>query len=129
LLDKLTQPKELSGLLNKALIALRRLFDNDGFTEAESSNEMLEHYKKRNDPTSAFVTDGCSLDDLNARTERAELYKSYSVYCKNSGYGREGRNDFYERIRNYPGITEVEGGNGEFYFVGIKLKAKVSLSI
>jgi P4 family phage/plasmid primase-like protien len=128
LIDKLTQPKELSGLLNKALVALRRLYEQDGFTEAESSKKMLEHYKKRNDPTSAFVTDCCSLDDLNARTERSILYQSYSVYCKNSGYWREGRNDFYERIRNYPGIREVEGSETGFFFEGIQLINKSSLS-
>jgi P4 family phage/plasmid primase-like protien len=124
LIERLTRPDELSGLLNRALVGLKRLFENDGFSEAESVGKMLEEYKKRNDNIAAFITDCCDLTDLNADTERQMLYNNYSSYCNNSGYPRTGKNEFYERIRTTSPISEVEKTDGKWYFRGIKIKTK-----
>ena len=122
LIERLKQPDELSGLLNHALVGLKRLFENDGFTESESVRKMLEEYKKRNDTIAAFITDCCDLTDLGADTERQILYDNYSSHCNNSGYSRTGRNEFYERIRTMSPIAEVEITDGRWYFRGIKIK-------
>ncbi|MBF0542101.1 MAG: bifunctional DNA primase/polymerase, partial [Nitrospirae bacterium] len=73
LISKLINPTELSGLLNKALEGLSRLYGNNKiFSESEAVKKAMESYQKSNDPVSAFISDRCELD-IESRIERTTL--------------------------------------------------------
>jgi P4 family phage/plasmid primase-like protien len=122
IINRITQPEELSGLLLRALSGLRRLFANNGFTESDSVKEALSEYKRWNDPVAAFVMDKCDLTDLNGKIDRTVLYNAFTRYCAEEGFGRASNQIFYKRIKSYPGICLVEGDDGKYFFKGIKPK-------
>jgi len=56
-LEKLTQPSELSGILNQVLDALRVLLLDNAFKETESTLAMLEQYRQENDHVARFLSE------------------------------------------------------------------------
>jgi len=122
LIDKLTTPGELSGLLNRALAGLVRLHARNGFSEIETTEKSLAEYKRWNDPVAAFLQDKCDLNDIAGRIERGQLYNIYLKYCKIEGFNPESKIAFFRKIRSTPGVGEVEGDNGQYIFTGIKIK-------
>jgi len=120
LADKMTEPSELSGLLNRALSGLHRLFENEGFTESVTIRESLDDYKKQNDTVAAFINDYCELrQDLEI--ERKALYDSYVSYCKKEGYEAIGRIACYNKVRAYPQVGEKKEPKTRC-FTGIGIK-------
>jgi len=120
LADKMTEPSELSGLLNRALRGLHRLFNNEGFTESVTVKSSLDDYKRQNDTVAAFISD-CCFFDINATIERGELYTAYTKYCEEEKYKTIGRNEYYNKVRAYSQVTE-KGDGKKRYFVGISQK-------
>jgi P4 family phage/plasmid primase-like protien len=121
LADKMTEPDELSGLLNRALRGLHRLFNNEEFTESATIKASLDDYKKQNDTVAAFVND-CCVFDVNAETERGELFTAYQRYCESEGYKEISRIACYNRIRAHSQISEKREMQGKRYFTGIKIQ-------
>jgi putative DNA primase/helicase len=117
---KLTRPNELSGLLNRALIGLNRLFENQDFTETEIVKDAVENYQKQNDTVVAFVNDCCEFGE-SFETERSKIYDAYTTYCKNEGFEAESRIVCYDRIRAYPQVGEKKEPKTRF-FTGIRIK-------
>jgi putative DNA primase/helicase len=120
LADKMTEPSELSGLLNRALKGLHRLFESEGFTESVTIRESLDNYKKQNDTVAAFINDYCELrQDLEI--ERTALYDSYVSYCKKEGYEAISRIACYNKVRAYPQVGEKKEPKTRC-FTGIGIK-------
>ena len=85
ILDRLTTPEELSGLLNWALEGLKRLQKNGRFTKSLTSDELQELYESMSDPITAFIetrliqsTSGAELKDT--------VYQAYYRFCRDRGY-------------------------------------------
>jgi P4 family phage/plasmid primase-like protien len=126
LIDKLTTPEELSGLLNLALIALKQLQKEEGFRNI-SIEETMQQYNKNADTTTTFIEEGCTLDPGNPEyyTLTTNVYNEYVIYCKEKNESPLEANVFRarlvkwgikkERIRSY--------GIREYYYNGIKLKS------
>ncbi|KJU84697.1 DNA primase [Candidatus Magnetobacterium bavaricum] len=122
LISRLTTKQELSGLLNKALKGLYRLFINDRFSENASTQDMLEKYKRDNDNVIAFVSDACVLKE-GVMAERNQLYNMYLIYCESEGRKAVTKNNFNKRIRLLKDVTEKAKNNGlNWYFIGITSK-------
>lgn len=102
LLAKITQPSELSGLLNRALNGLRRLFDNGDFSESETVQKAVRDYIKANDTVAAFIDDMCDVTP-DGEIERGKLYQAYLQYCESEGYRPESRKVCYLRVRTAGG--------------------------
>jgi putative DNA primase/helicase len=116
---KLTQPNELSGLLNRALAGLNRLFENQDFTASETVKDAVEDYKKQNDTVAAFVADCCEFGE-GLEVERTKIYDAYTTYCQNEGFEAASRIACYNRIRAYPQVGEKKEPNAR-YFTGIRI--------
>lgn len=85
ILDKLTTPEELSGLLNWALEGLRRLQENGHFTKSMSAEELQELYESMSDPITAFIEERIVLESSGVASKDA-VYMSYRQFCKDRGY-------------------------------------------
>jgi len=79
LIDKLTAKDELSGLLNWALIGLKRLLDKGVFSYNKTVDEIRLIMEKHGDSLSAFVQDILIREDGNKITKQY-MYKLYTLY-------------------------------------------------
>ena len=84
LLEKLTQPSELSGILNQVLDALQVLLADNAFKETESTRAMLEQYRQENDHVARFLSEGYKLVD-DASVLEDDLYSHYKYWCEDDG--------------------------------------------
>jgi phage/plasmid-associated DNA primase len=83
LINKLTTPEELSGLLNLALIALRQLHRDGGFKDV-SVEKIRKEYEENSNTVRAFLHERCVID-LTAPeyyTLTTNVYNEYIIYCK-----------------------------------------------
>jgi putative DNA primase/helicase len=85
-LDKrLTNPKELSGLLNLVIEAIHRLEKNNyQFTIPKSAEKALESYKHEHDKTQQFINENCIVDKVNdkLKTPLKYFYNAYDNWCR-----------------------------------------------
>lgn len=82
--DRLTQPEELSGILNRAIQGLHRLFRNETFTTPAKVSEALENYRTENDSVVAFVK-ACVQANPEARITKKRFYQTYRTWCEDQG--------------------------------------------
>lgn len=120
IIEKITPEHELSGLLNFAINGLKRLHNQQVFTEPEPVKQALSEYMKANDTVEAFISDCCDLG-LEYSIERQKFYNAYSQYCTKEDYESVTRNLFYNKVRGKPGIREHRTPE-ERLFIGIKCK-------
>jgi putative DNA primase/helicase len=76
-------PEEMSGILNWALVGLKRLQENGRFTNELPSDKMREIYVKLANSLKAFVIDQCEVtgnpDDFLSKDD---FYVAYARYCQ-----------------------------------------------
>tara|TARA_B100002003_G_scaffold34810_1_gene30131 strand:- start:127 stop:2409 length:2283 start_codon:yes stop_codon:yes gene_type:complete len=99
--------EEMDGIFNWALAGLKHLFEQDHFTESKTLDDMLEKYKKDNNPVMTFIEDYCFIN-TEVSTEKNKIYKTYKdEFCKNNGYKSFGNSQFFKELkRQVPQISE-----------------------
>ena len=97
LIDKLIA--ERSGIMNMVLEGLKRLKTNGVFTIASTSEELKAEYRESNSMCSVneFVKDECNVGE-EYTVDCAELYDSYSNYCKQFGFKPVNNVNFGKRL-------------------------------
>lgn len=74
---------ELPGILNWSLHGLKRLRENDDFTDAKSVEEMREFYQKMSNNCIAFTDDECLLTGRpEDSVTKDDFYNRYVSYCE-----------------------------------------------
>lgn len=81
LMERITQDKELSGLLNWSIEGFRRLIDQGHFTRPEKSKQIEKKWIKETDSLKAFVLEYCEEDPDN-RVIKEDFYSAYTDYCE-----------------------------------------------
>ena len=82
IITKLTTEKELSGVLNWALVGLDRLFKNKGFSRTDSYSEVRTLWRRNVSTAIAFLQDKIEQTYHPEDYETHEdLYKAYIFYC------------------------------------------------
>ena len=120
LIPKLTQPNELSGILNKAVEALKVLEQEKQFRTTESTDEMLEEYRTENDQVSRFLSEHCVHTSQGEILEDT-LYQGYVTWAEDEGIKnslpktkfRDGVKAWgaqHQRVRDNGGRTQVYKG-------------------
>jgi putative DNA primase/helicase len=99
----LADPRELSGVLNKSLTALASLRAR-GFTEAESTRQAHEEFRKATDPLDVWL-DNNTITHPDAMVARDELMRRYAEVCEAAGRPTFSRKAFYQAVgRAKPGL-------------------------
>jgi len=80
LLQKLLDPKEMSGILNWALEGLARLLKNGRFTGTQSAKAIMERYERNADPIKFFLEER-TIKEGDAFVPKDELWKAFAQYC------------------------------------------------
>lgn len=123
LLDKITTEKEKSGILNLALIGLRRLIKNGGFIGTDDIETVKDDYIRNSADVGNFITDKCTLGKDYKEVCR-ELWDVYLTYCKDYGkYAKDDKTFGMElQSKHIPRERLMENYERNYYYIGIKLK-------
>jgi P4 family phage/plasmid primase-like protien len=130
LIDKLTTPEELSGLLNLALIALKQLHKDGGFKDI-SVESIRKEYDENSNTVEAFLQDKCVVD-LTAPeyyTLTTNVYNEYLIFCKERKERPLEMNIFGKKLAELGILKEriryCGGGEREYCYMGIKLRSEL----
>ena len=117
ILKKLTTEEELSGLLNKALKALKRLLKKGRFSYSKTIEEIREDYIRKSSPISAFIMDCLELDS-DAFIVKKELYSLFAEYCRIRNIPSVTQDTFFKNLPRYIAVTDfrpkIEGKRPQF---------------
>lgn len=81
IIEKITTPDELSGLLNKFLDGLERLFKNKNFSSTKGSEEIKSLWIRKSNSAMAFGMDMIE-DSYDSYITKKDFRKRYTDYCK-----------------------------------------------
>lgn len=120
---RLAQPRELSGVLNKALAALPGLRKN-GFTVSPTMRKAWEEFRETTDPFAVWL-DQATASDPDGYVPRAALRKAYADHCRTAGHPMISDTAFGNAMRRLrPTLTfgqrTVDGKAGVWCYLGIR---------
>lgn len=81
IIQEISTPDELSGLLNKALESLDEILQHNNFSDSKGTKETKDLWIRRSDSFMAFCFDRIT-EDSKSRISKKELRKEYQKYCK-----------------------------------------------
>lgn len=122
----LSAPAELSGLLNKALDALTRLYRSGHFAESETTLEAHKEFRAMTDPLSVWL-DANTIDDPTMYVGKTVLRTRYNIHANNRGLPSmtgKSMTAALERIRPQLGEAQrVVNNKTAWCYMGIGLKS------
>lgn len=121
LIEKLTTPQELSGLLNYGIEALPGLRARGSFAETTATTKAADRFRVDSDSVAGFLGDVCELDP-DARTLRSSLFKAYKRWCEESNRRPCGKQRFNLRVEELRPTVDPEAFiQGKRYWSGLRL--------
>ena len=126
LINKLTTPEELSGILNWALVGYQRLKENGwNFSNEITTNQVAQDYKRLSDPVWAFAED-CLIEESDQAETKENLYLAFKEFCRINGIPLVSKDRFFkvlpEKVTVTSGQRELVKGQGKKHvFVGVKI--------
>lgn len=121
LLQKMTTPEELSGLLNWSIDGLKRLLFQRKFSTKVTPEQMGELYQRMADSLYAFVTDCIEATSEEDAMTKAELYEKYTRYCIEKNYPTKTKEVVGKTLTKYIPATECYHGRERAWY-GIRIK-------
>jgi P4 family phage/plasmid primase-like protien len=121
IIEKLSNPIELSGLLNYALDGLDRLLEQKDFSYSKSTSDVKDMWIRKSDSFTAFCYDHLEEDSVGKITKR-NLRKVYHKYIKKHIVPGCSDKAINITLSNMFGVTEFQNSNYERTWEGIKFK-------
>lgn len=125
LIEKLTAPEELSGLLNVAIGGLKRLKAEKGF-EHTDIDEIKEMYMEGASKIRDFINEQCTIDTTNPEltVTTFDLHGAYAAFCKQTGTAYLDITRFGEELKALGVKHKRKKRKGKLSYVyeGIELK-------
>ncbi len=122
LIQKITTPEELSGLLNRAVVGLRRLWERGRFERPASVQATLDAYRALSDPVLEFL-DECTVRAPRAEVSKRALYDAYLQWCQGTGHAHpKSSPTFHAHFKELTRFREQKigpGGKGAHGYKGI----------
>jgi len=113
-------------IFSLALDSLRRLIeDKYDFKMAPIAEEHIKHRRYLIHSAESFIAEKCKVS-AEGKVSKVALYAAYMAFCKANALKAEGRNRFYDKVRNYDasitdGRAPNSAGNRVQGFHGIAL--------
>ena len=123
--SKLLAEKDI--IFSLALDSLKRLIeDKFDFKMSAVAEEHIKHRRSLIHSAESFITEKCKISD-EGKVSKVTLYAAYMAFCKANALKAEGRNTFYDKVRNFDasitnGRAPDSAGNSVQGFHGISLK-------
>jgi len=108
IIDKISTPEELSGLLNEALNALDNIKKQKRFSTTMGSEDIKFIWIRKSNSAIAFCWDNIE-DDYNGRISKKEFRKRYVEYCRT--HKIVPKSDFIIKkvLQENFGVSEIKG--------------------
>ena len=122
--EKLLEEKDV--IFSLALDSLKGLIeDKYDFKMAPIAEEHIKHRRYLIHSAESFLDEKCRLSD-SRKISKVALYAAYIDFCKANALKPDGRNTFYDKVRNYDtsitdGRAPDSAGNSVQGFHGISL--------
>lgn len=122
--DKLLAEKDV--IFSLALDSLKGLIEDKFNFKMESiAEEHIKHRRYLIHSAESFLDEKCKLSE-SGKVSKVALYAAYMAFCKANALKAEGRNRFYDKVRNYDasiadGRAPDSAGNSVQGFHGIYL--------
>ena len=124
LINEITTNEEISGILNEALKGLKRLIDNQCFSNELATEEVRERIIRASDSVAAFI-----MDELNINPKgfipKQELYEAYLSYCGKVRSPPVSDQKFFQRLLKRISLEDYKpnvGGKRVYCWRGIEFK-------
>ena len=123
IMEVLTTPEELSGLLNLALEHLKTLLKNKDFSYSKNTREVRDLWIRRSDSFTAFCYDHLE-EDLEGKISKRLLRRKYHEYRKKHKVPSCSDKAIKITLENLFGASENQewGGDRERFWEGITFK-------
>ncbi|MFA5406990.1 MAG: phage/plasmid primase, P4 family [Candidatus Nanoarchaeia archaeon] len=124
IINKITSDTEMSGLLNTALTALKRLRSNNGFSYALNCESVKSQWIRRSNSFTAFCYDRLEGDPDGVLTKK-EVRRAYSQYCHDFNVSSKSDYVIKRVLQDTFGVMEERQGLGADYehvWAGVKWK-------
>jgi len=104
LLEKLTTPQELSGLLNFAIEGLKRLLTNKQFSNSKTTKENRAQYIRSSDSCLAFIEECTEVDQESEPfifISEEDCYRKYIMYCAEHRVQKKDKGSLTKAIQKF----------------------------
>ncbi len=129
LLEKLTTPEELRGILVWAAEGLQRLLKQGGFSRSRTTEETREEWIRMADPVTAFVGEYVEKD-MEAWEEKDDVYEVYVEFSKREGLIVKANRVFTADLKRVcPWVRESQkrvGSRRPRVWLGIRLRKEAA---
>lgn len=128
LINEITTPEELSGILNWTIKGLQRLTKNGTFTNSKTIGEMREILEELEDPITSFIRNALTKNN-ESKILIEDMYQAHKVYCKDKGFLADPKNSFGKKLINEHQFLQRRIGKRnqqQKYWIGYALKDKKS---
>jgi P4 family phage/plasmid primase-like protien len=131
ILEKITTPQELSGLLNYALEGLKRLLEKGQFCISETIDDMRATYIRKSNSAKAFIEEQLYYEnDPNVFVVETELYQSFILWCNRENLPTMKKAQFTSNMKEFfPEAKQTMQrilGKGTHVWQFVKLKETVT---
>lgn len=122
--EKLLAEKDV--IFSIALDSLKGLIeDKYDFKMGPTAEEHIKHRRLLIHSAESFLAEKCKLSEAG-RVSKVALYSAYDAFCKANALKPDGRNSFYDKVRNYDasisdGRAPDDSGSSVQGFHGISL--------
>ena len=105
----LSDPRELSGVLNRALAVSRRV-RADGITLSPSMHEAWDELRAATDPLAVWL-DTATTESPSAVVAQGDLLYAYRLACERVGRSPVSQQAFGRAIRRYRSVSQGRAGS------------------
>lgn len=121
----LSDPEEVSGILNWMIEGLQRLVINGKFTVSKTQSETKLEFKRSSDPFNAWLEENTVIGP-DYYIPRKASYDDYKSYCDDGNLCCDTDRTFYAKMRTVPRVkdqnTDKKGETEKRFWLGICLK-------
>ncbi len=100
LIDKISTPEELSGLLNFALVGLKRLLENQRFSYTKAPHEIKKEMQRSGSVIAQFVHD-CLKEATGEWISKTDMHEAFIRYARSKNLPADTMENLGKKIRNY----------------------------
>jgi len=124
LIDGLTAPDELSGLLRILVGLVGRIIERGGLSRGPTTEQLRSEWGHRADTVAAFIHD-CLIANQAGYSSKKEVYTAFVEWCQRQNFLACGNRTFNERLQAKMPVREDVvriGGRSVKVWRGIQLK-------
>jgi P4 family phage/plasmid primase-like protien len=124
IIDKISTPDELSGLLNWALEGLERLKVQKDFSYNKSTNDIKELWLRKSDSFMAYCMDTL-IENYGHEIKKSEIRQTYNTYCKKHKLKPCSDRHIQDVLTQHYGVYDRRGTMDEdrqWFWVGLDYK-------